>query len=293
MRGKWMSGAAGVIMLLAGAYDDLSCKELVGKGIGLSVAVSRNSAGEPELTAVVSNHTKQTVARWQNCNHWNGMNVRFASEDHRDLLLDNPERREWCPDTLFALPPDSVLIGRSIIPDTLYTWDGIPVAMSPGLYYVEIRFEWREAVVARRHVLSHATSFSWPVPAEPTQGGDPGYVGSSFRQLPLQRSSGATGAIRCTIVDSTTSQTLPFAAVRIVESDHALPIATDNILHWYGAGVTNVGRDGTLVFSDLPVGFYDVRATMTSYRRDSARIAVTPGDTIQVTFRLRRDERFR
>ena len=281
-----------LVLLAISACGGTSSTSKHANAVELDVSVSRDSVGRAELMATVKNNTRETIARWDNCNYWNGMTVLFASRDHLELSLSDPTKRQWCPDTLFALAAGGVLEGKSRIPDTLYTWEGVPVFMSPGTYYVHVRFEWQEAVEARRHVLVHAISFAWPVPAEPKQvdtfktASAQGY--SQTRQLEMGGSG--TGVISGAIVDSLTARALAYATARIVESDLSLPIETENILLWYRARATNTQQEGRFLFSGLPVGSYDLRASMICYRRDTVRVEVRSGDTTYVQFRLPRDE---
>ena len=279
-----------LLMLTAGLPEDSSATPQVSKGIGLSVFVSRDPAGKPELRAVVSNNTARSVAVWDDCSRQNGMFAIFRSKSVMELLHKDPTKRAVsCPETLLALPPDGFLETHFPISDTLYTWEGAPAPMLPGTYYLNVTFEWREDVVARRHVLQHAISFDWPVPTDskPVGGLAPKQNGGTLR---LPTSKDGTGAISGTVLDSLTSKPLPFAAVRIVESDRTLPVETDNILLWHGAKVINARSHGNFMFDNLSVGCYDVRASFTCYKRGTARVMVTQGDTVHVKLLLKRSE---
>jgi len=275
-----------LIMLTAGTPGDSLAPSQVSKGVGLSLFVSRNLAGQPELRAVVSNNTTRKVAVWNSCNYQNGMFAIFTSQEVMELLHQNPTKRpQSCPETLFALPPDGFLEAGFTILDTLYTSDGVPVPMSPGIYHAAVTFEWREDVVARRHVLRHSTSFDWPLPKDSKAVGglerEQAGATSPSKLLP-SNSVGRTGAIVGTVLDSLTSKPLGFAVVSIVPSDLSLPIKTDNILLWNGAKRINTRGNGEFVFDNLPLGSYDVRASFICYTRDTVRVMVTQWDTTRV-----------
>jgi len=156
--GKWIF----LLMMSISACGNSSPTSPSSNAMELSVFMTRDSAGSREIRAVVSNRTQQEVDRWEGCASWHGMNLYFVSKDHLELLLVDPLSRPRCPDSLVSLPAGSMLEAKSVLPDTLFTWDGVPVELSPGAYYAVVRFDWREMDNRTLHSIIHSVSFQWP-----------------------------------------------------------------------------------------------------------------------------------
>jgi hypothetical protein len=154
-----------VVITIGGCRDSPTSPR--SNAVEVAISVSRNAKGNPEVSAVVLNGTRQQIERWDGCSYWYGMGLSFSTLGYSALLLFDPSARPLCPDSLVVLPPGGRLEGRAMLTGTLYTWDAERVEMSPGTYYAIVRFDWRESNPPARHALMHAVSFVWPLSERP------------------------------------------------------------------------------------------------------------------------------